>query len=122
MEFNKKLVGIRIMQKRKEKNLTQDELAYKIGKSKNHLSSIERGKYLPTTETISLICSVLGSTPDYYLIGKIDNTIENETISIIKQFPQSHQIIINKLLKTYLEEIHQIWRNKFSMLIYLTIC
>lgn len=117
MEFNKKLVGIRIMQKRKEKNLTQDELAYKIGKSKNHLSSIERGKYLPTTETISLICSVLGSTPDYYLIGKIDNTIENETISIIKQFPQSHQIIINKLLKTYLEEIHQIWRNKFSMLI-----
>lgn len=69
MKIDKKLIGIRIMTKRKECGLSQETLAEIIGYSKNHLSSVERGKYTPTTNFIIAICNALGETPDYYLIG-----------------------------------------------------
>lgn len=47
MKIDKKLIGIRIMTKRKECGLSQETLAEIIGYSKNHLSSVERGKYTP---------------------------------------------------------------------------
>lgn len=46
MKINPKLVGIRIMQKRKEKSYSQEKLAELIDISKNHLSSIECGHNL----------------------------------------------------------------------------
>lgn len=71
MEIDKKLVGDRIKRRRKAAGLTQEALAEQIELSKNHLSNIERGRYLPTIETLLMICDALGQTPDYYLIGKI---------------------------------------------------
>lgn len=108
LEFKSKLVGIRIMQKRKEKGLNQEELSKLIGISKNHLSSLERGKYLPTTYCISKICSALGGTPDYYLIGRISLDDENEFLSLIEQCPPVQLNIIKKLIKLYLDEIDKI--------------
>lgn len=70
MKIDKKLVGDRIKRRRKAAGLTQEALAERIGLSKNHLSNIERGRYLPTIETMLLICDALGQTPDYYLIGR----------------------------------------------------
>lgn len=58
------------MQRRKALGLTQEELSEQIGLSKNHLSNIERGIYLPTTQAVMQICTALGETPDYYLILK----------------------------------------------------
>ena len=52
MNDSKRLIGLRIMQRRKELGLSQEKLAEKLGISKNHLSNIERGKYIPTTEFI----------------------------------------------------------------------
>lgn len=40
MKIDKKLIGIRIMTKRKECGLSQETLAEIIGYSKNHLSSV----------------------------------------------------------------------------------
>lgn len=104
MDINPKLVGIRIMQRRKTMGLTQEMLSEKIGISKNHLSGIERGIYLPTTSTIMKICSILGYSPDYYLIGQI-SVDEDELVCLIRQFPKSSQVIIKALLETYLAEI-----------------
>ena len=73
LNFDKKLIGIRIMQKRKEHGLSQEKLAEKIGISKNHLSNIERGNNTPTLKFLFDICNVLGETPDYYLLGVISN-------------------------------------------------
>ncbi len=105
MRLEKKLIGIRIMQKRKEKGLSQEELAETIGFSKNHLSSIERGKYIPTTKFICKICNELGETPDYYLIGKISEDC-NEVMTLIKSLPTDQQKTLSKLLKFYIEEIN----------------
>ena len=92
------------MQKRKEKGFNQEELSEKIGLSKNHLSSIERGKHVPTTKFIFAICNVLCETPDYYFLGKISDT-GDEFTDLIKQLPPDSQNMLKALLKTYLKEI-----------------
>ncbi len=103
MEIDKKLVGDRIKRRRKATGLTQEALAERIELSKNHLSNIERGRYLPTIQTMLLICDVLGQTPDYYLIGKV--SAETDRVSeLVKRFPEDSQRILCRLIETYLEE------------------
>ncbi len=103
MEIDKKLVGNRIKRRRKAAGLTQEALAEQIGLSKNHLSNIERGRYLPTIETMLMICDALGQTPDYYLIGKISP--ETDRISqMVKRLSEDSQRILYRLIETYLEE------------------
>lgn len=103
MEIDKKLVGDRIKRRRKAAGLTQEALAEQIGLSKNHLSNIERGRYLPTIETLLMICDALGQTPDYYLIGKLSP--ETDRISqMVKRLSEDSQRILYRLIETYLEE------------------
>ena len=107
MELNKKLVGIRIKQRRKECGYTQSELAEKIGVSENHISDMERGKYAPTTNVLLKICSTLGGTPDFYLIGQISAETD-ELSELIRRMPAESQSLMCKLIKTYLENINDI--------------
>ncbi len=103
MTIDKKLVGDRIKRRRKAMGLTQEALAERIELSKNHLSNIERGRYLPTIQTMLLICEVLGQTPDYYLIGRV--SAETDRISeLVKRFPEDSQRVLHRLIETYLEE------------------
>lgn len=103
MEIDKKLVGNRIKRRRKAAGLTQEALTEQIGLSKNHLSNIERGRYLPTIETMLMVCDALGQTPDYYLIGKISP--ETDRISqMVKRLSEDSQRILYRLIETYLEE------------------
>lgn len=92
------------MQRRKELGYTQEELAEKIGFSKNHLSSVERGKYVPTTQFVFQICNALGESPDYYLIGRITEE-SSELNNLIKSLPQHEQKILCKLLHAYIDEL-----------------
>lgn len=71
MDVDKKLIGRRVRHRREAAELSQDQLAEKLGLSKNHISSIECGKSLLTTKRLLALCDVLGGTPDYYLVGKI---------------------------------------------------
>lgn len=92
------------MQKRKAHGLTQEELAEEIGYSKNHLSGVERGKYTPTMQFIFKICTVLGETPDYYLIGQISRESE-EIADLIRYLPPSDQRMYYRMLKLYVADI-----------------
>lgn len=91
------------MQRRKEKGLNQEELSELIGYSKNHISNIERGVYVPTTKFIFEICNALGGTPDYYLIGKISEETE-DIVTLLKKLPIDTQRMIHQLLLTYISE------------------
>lgn len=102
MELNKRLIGTRIMLRRKSLGLTQEALSEIIGISKNHLSSIERGIYVPTVDLLFKVCNTLGSTPDYYLIGKIDEDAD-EMIETVGQLPDNAQRMLIKLIKTFLD-------------------
>ena len=94
------------MQRRKALGLSQEELAEQVGLSKNHISNIECGKSMPTTRFILQICSILGETPDYYLIGKI--TEETDRISeLVKRLPDKSQYVLCRVLEIYLDQISQ---------------
>ena len=103
VELDNKRIGIRIMQRRKEKGLNQEQFSELIGYSKNHISSIERGLYIPTTLFIFKTCEVLGGTPDYYLIGKISEEVE-DIVKLLRQLPSDKQELLYKLLLIYLSE------------------
>lgn len=107
MELDKKLIGIRIMQRRKACGYTQEQLSEEIGLSKNHISSVERGHQVPTTQRIIKLCNVLGETPDYYLIGTPSSKTDKIT-ELIKSLPSNVQEITCKLIETYIEAIHNI--------------
>lgn len=92
------------MIKRKEKGISQEELSEMIGYSKNHISNIERGKYVPTTAFVFEICNALGETPDYYLIGNPTENTDKIT-TLIKTLPTYSQNILLKLIELYISEI-----------------
>lgn len=111
---NSKLVGIRIKHKRKEKDLTQEELSELMNISPGQLSCIERGIYLPTTQNVIKICDILGEEPNYYLLGHISPDRENKIIDLIKVLPQSYQEMletsIELLVNVYIKEIEDLTR------------
>lgn len=92
------------MQRRKALSLTQEQLAEKVGFSKNHISSVERGKYTPTTQLIFRICDVMGETPDYYLIGKPSGETDKAT-DLVKRLPPHSQKMAYILIKAYIENV-----------------
>ena len=59
-----KILNENIKNFRKFKRITQEELALKIGKSKNVISNWERGDNSPDVDNIDKICQILGVTPN----------------------------------------------------------
>lgn len=55
--------GSNVMRLRKERGLSQEELADKAGLKKQSISNIERGNRYPTFETLERIANVLNATP-----------------------------------------------------------
>lgn len=51
--------GLRIKNKRKEYNLTQNELAIKVGVSRSYISDIENGRLIPSGKIILKINQIL---------------------------------------------------------------
>lgn len=60
----KNLLGKRIQEIRKSKNITQEYLAELIGIETVSLSNIERGKYYPTAENLNKIVATLHIEPE----------------------------------------------------------
>ena len=82
--MNQLLVGKFITRKRKEKNLTQEQLAEKIGVSNKTISKWETGKCMPNYSVIELLCEELNITLAELMNGEEDeksiHTYDNEQI------------------------------------------
>lgn len=63
-------MGERIAERRKALKMTQEELAEKIDVSIPMISNLEQGKKAIRPENLVKICSVLGLSADYILMGK----------------------------------------------------
>lgn len=59
----RKLLGARIQELRKSKNITQEYLAELVGIDTVSLSNIERGKYYPSSENLNKILKILNVEP-----------------------------------------------------------
>ena len=68
--MNQLSIGKFISQKRKEKNLTQAELAEKLGVSNKTISKWETGKCMPDYSIIQSLCQELGITVSELMDGE----------------------------------------------------
>ena len=71
-EIDKKTSGLRLKELRKNKHLTQQELADILGCSYGTIAGYEIGRYLIATPFLYTICKKYNISADY-LLGKIDN-------------------------------------------------
>ncbi len=80
----KKLLGNKIKQIRKNKNLTQEELSELINIEVPSLSNIERGKFAPSIETLQKLSSALDVQMwEFYYFNTLTNSEMLDEINII---------------------------------------
>ena len=70
-------IGSFLKELRKEKGMTQKELAEKLGCTSQHISAIERGVKTPTLETFVTLCNVLQVQPNLLLQDVVDGWEES---------------------------------------------
>ena len=63
-EQERKRIGQRIADLRRQKNLTQQDIAERTGIQRNHISRIEAGRYSVGFDTLQDIAEVLGGRID----------------------------------------------------------
>ena len=78
--------GERLKTARKNKKLTQKELALKIGAKHNSVSDWENNKNKPDPDTIELLCGVLDMSPNYLIGSNSSPSVSPTEIEMIKKY------------------------------------
>ena len=76
-------LGSKIRQLRRTAEITQEELANKVGISSSFMGHIERGSRIASLETLVLICNELNTTPTYLLRASLTFKLDpDQTICV----------------------------------------
>lgn len=99
-------IGMRILDRRKQMNLTQDALAELAGVTSQTISNAELGKKAMRPENIIKICAALDISTDYLLLGRIAK--EDEAILSQKVFTLSpeHYRYLEDIINSYIEAVN----------------
>ena len=108
-------IGKYIMEKRKEKNMTQEQFAEKIGVSNRSISRWENGKTMPDFSLFPKICETLEVSVSELLEGKgIQKEHVHLIIELMKYEEHKKQKIINKNMVGVIVCFSLIWlHNQF---------
>jgi transcriptional regulator with XRE-family HTH domain len=80
--LNKKTLGSIIKQKRNEAGMTQDQLSSATNLSRNYISDIENGRYMPSLNALSKIAICLDIDLNVLKMTEIqDNNFKNDRSS-----------------------------------------
>lgn len=93
-------MGRRVSQRRKELDLTQEQVAEKMDVSVQMVSNLELGRKAIRPENLIKICSILSVSADFLLTGKRS---EGELLDLtykIAQLPTKQQSLISELIET----------------------
>ena len=101
--MNQRTIGKFIAQKRKEKNLTQEQLAEILGVSHKTVSKWECGKCMPDYSIVKPLCQELGITVSELMDGEV------KTDSSIRVFDEEP-------ILDMLERIQQLEKQRMSIL------
>ena len=97
-------IGKRIRERRKELDLTQENLARALGFTPQHISVIEQDKRAPSLSSLARLAEELGVTADYLITGK--EGVITETIPAIKA-DKKLSLQSKKALVDLVEELHR---------------
>ena len=94
-------IGKFIAQRRKNANLTQMQLAEKLGITDRAISKWETGKSLPDSSIMLKLCALLGITVNDLLSGEVvtmdhyNKELENNLLELIRQKEQSDKRLLS---------------------------
>ncbi len=120
--------GVKILEYRQNKGLTQEELAGRIGVTPQALSKWERGQSLPDIALLAELCQVLGCSADY-LLGidgtKItendDKNAQNEILENLRNCIEPLELTFGEKLisifmdNSYIEQVVQVRKDLSKM-------
>ena len=100
------MFGERLRQLRQKQNLSQEELAYRVGVHNNSVSKWENG-VIPNMKRVIALAKILGTTATY-LLGETDdpnpatgNTPSSESISTEDSVPYTQAQTVNRGMLIY---------------------
>ena len=96
------ILGLRIMQRRKQLGINQSELAEQIGLSEHQISNIETGRSYQRMKSFIRICEILEVNADYFISGAMKDEIDENIIDMISSLSQEEQKTVWKLLDAYI--------------------
>ncbi|OGS46663.1 MAG: hypothetical protein A2539_00515 [Elusimicrobia bacterium RIFOXYD2_FULL_34_15] len=104
-------IGKIIRNARNTRGLTLEELAEKVGRDWSFLSQIERGKSIPSIETLFLVCKVLEiPVSDLFKSSKVVTyKVDSETdklIWLLRDKSPSDKKIVTNIVKQILKKSH----------------
>ncbi len=76
-------MGERIKKRRRSLDFTQDYVAEAAGLTNNYISNIENNRSIPSIDSLMKICTVLDTTPDYFLLGVLRHSDNERTAEIM---------------------------------------
>ncbi len=98
-------LGLKIGNKRREKNLTQGELAERLNISNNHLSSLENGRSGPSYVLFKELCEELELDPGYLMFGESENIpVSDSLIHKLNCCDTEQQIFISQIIDIMLNK------------------
>ena len=93
-----KKIGVRIVERRKELKLTQEQIAERMNVSIQMISNIERGNKAIKIDNLLKLCDILNTSTDYILTGKRTNNDFEHLESKISQLTESDYKMIEMLV------------------------
>ena len=82
------MIGNRLRQVREENRLTQQELAKKLGKSQNTISSWEKDRTYPKLKNLNQLCQIYDCTLEYLTGTKQHDTSDVSLVDILLKLDQ----------------------------------
>lgn len=102
--------GDRLKELRRQKNLSQQEVADKIGMHFTNISRYERGLARPNSETLKKLAEILSVSSGYLIEGTLEDGVQAhfEDRELLLQFqqvqelPEEDKATVKKLLDAFL--------------------
>ncbi len=101
-------MGLRLVTRRKQLHLTQEELAERADMTTQTISTAETGKKALRPENIIKLCAALDISTDYLLLGTIDTHDHNLLIQKVSQLTPSQYRYLEDMINAYLSALKEL--------------
>ena len=103
-----KLLGKRIREERRKRDLTQEQLAEAVDITYPYVGQVERGERGISLETLIKITNQFGVTVDYLLSDCLDNNdayLRESWVRLVKNRSQKQQEMIIDIIKAIVDKL-----------------
>lgn len=100
-------IGSRILKRRKQLHLTQEELAEQAGITPQTVSSAELGKKALRPENIIKLCNALDISTDYLLLGTVGQQDYATLLPRLSELSPKHYRHLEDIINSYIAAIQE---------------